>query len=230
MRRSQQMIIKQSHNKGFTLIELLIAMLISGVVITAIYSAYQSNMKAHITQQRVVDMQQNIRAILFYMARDIQMAGYDPDNGKAGAGIINAESTTITFSMDTNENGTLDTGETITYDVDINNNLTRDNGTNTPVLGQNVNVLDFVYLDKDGAVLPDIDANGVVDEMSDIISIQISVLIQDGDSISQLAQNFTNNKIYNNQQGTVLADYSAIPDKFKRRLYSTEIKCRNFGL
>lgn len=217
--------ISLQSNKGFTLIEILIVMLISSVVIGAVYSAYQSNLSAYITQQRVVYMQQNIRAVVFYMTRDIQMAGYDPDEGKANAGIIDARADSITFSMDLNQSGTLDAGETVVYT--LNGSDLERNGI---VVCADMNALDFVYLDGDGNILPDGDGDGVVDDMAHIISVQISVLLQDGDTISPLAHTFVNDRIYTNQQGTLLKDYSAAPDEFRRRLYSTTIKCRNLGL
>ncbi|MBT3175697.1 MAG: prepilin-type N-terminal cleavage/methylation domain-containing protein [Desulfobacula sp.] len=216
---------KTEHSKGFTIIELLIAMLISSIVIASIYSAFQSNLSSYTTQQRVVGMQQNSRAISFYITRDIMMAGYDPGDVKADAGISDARSGSITLSADLNENDAIDANETITYTV-VGTDLTR-NGT---VLSKNVNILNFVYLDKDGTVLTDSDGDGVVDDMSDIVSIQISVIVQEGDKISQLAQNYTNNKTYYNQQGTVLLDKSAAPDLLRRRLYTAQINCRNLGL
>lgn len=67
------------HNaKGFTLIEMLLAMAASLVVLVAIYSAYVNHQRSHVTQQLVVDMQQNARAAMSLMKREIRMAGYDP--------------------------------------------------------------------------------------------------------------------------------------------------------
>lgn len=211
--------------KGFTIVELLIAMLISSIVIAAIYSTFRSNLSSYITQQRVVGMQQNNRAVFFYITWDLMVAGYDPGDTKAGAGITDAQSGSVTFSADLNDSNAIDAGETITYAV-AGTDLTR----NGIILSKNVNILNFVYLDKDGTVLADADADGVVDNMSDIVTIQISVIVQDGDQISQLAQNYTNNKTYHNQQGTVLLDKSGAPDLFRRRLYSAQINCRNLGL
>ena len=64
--------------KGFTLVEMLIAMAASLVVMAGIYSAYQSHQRSHVTQQLVVDMQQNARAAMSLMKREIRMMGYDP--------------------------------------------------------------------------------------------------------------------------------------------------------
>jgi type IV pilus assembly protein PilW len=64
--------------RGFTLIEMLMAMAAGLVVLIAIYSAYQNHQRSHVTQQLVVDMQQNARAAMALMKREIRMMGYDP--------------------------------------------------------------------------------------------------------------------------------------------------------
>ena len=63
---------------GFTLVELMITMLLSLVVLTGIYEVFQAQQKAHATNTKVVEMQQNTRAALAIMERDIRMAGYSP--------------------------------------------------------------------------------------------------------------------------------------------------------
>ena len=62
---------------GFTLIELMIAMAIAGLVFTAVYAAFGSQMRTHAGQQMTVEIQQNIRAAFTLMQHDIRMAGYD---------------------------------------------------------------------------------------------------------------------------------------------------------
>jgi len=61
--------------RGFTLIELLIAMALSGIVISAIYSLYISQNKSYAIQNQIVEMQQNARVAMNMMVREIRMAG-----------------------------------------------------------------------------------------------------------------------------------------------------------
>ncbi|MBT8332285.1 MAG: prepilin-type N-terminal cleavage/methylation domain-containing protein, partial [Deltaproteobacteria bacterium] len=75
--RERDMKAISDNSKGFTLVEMLIAMAASLVVLTGIYSAYQSHQRSHVTQQLVVDMQQNARAAMSLMKREIRMMGYD---------------------------------------------------------------------------------------------------------------------------------------------------------
>ena len=65
-----------SKNKGVTLIELLIALVISGVLIAALYRAFISQQKIYSVQEQVADMQQNVRVSINRMMREIRMAGF----------------------------------------------------------------------------------------------------------------------------------------------------------
>ena len=67
-----------TRNAGFTLIELLIAMAIGLIAVTVIIQVYASMQASNTTQKLVVEMQQNARAALVLMKRDIRMAGHDP--------------------------------------------------------------------------------------------------------------------------------------------------------
>jgi len=72
------MLKKELNNKGFTLLELMIAMAIAGIVAAAILMAFNSQQKTQVTQQLVVEMQQDLRAALYLMQQDVRMAGHDP--------------------------------------------------------------------------------------------------------------------------------------------------------
>ena len=65
-------------HKGFTLIELMISLAAASIVTAGIYGFYHVQQKSHAAQQLVVEMQQNIRATMSLMKREIRMVGYDP--------------------------------------------------------------------------------------------------------------------------------------------------------
>jgi prepilin-type N-terminal cleavage/methylation domain-containing protein len=65
-----------SKNKGVTLIELLIALLISTILIAALYQAFVGQRKTAAVQEQVADMQQNVRVAINKMMREIRMAGF----------------------------------------------------------------------------------------------------------------------------------------------------------
>jgi prepilin-type N-terminal cleavage/methylation domain-containing protein len=63
-------------NKGITLIELLVALVISGVLVGAIYRTFIGQQKTYTVQEQVVDTQQNVRSSINRMMTEIRMAGF----------------------------------------------------------------------------------------------------------------------------------------------------------
>ncbi|UCG79761.1 MAG: prepilin-type N-terminal cleavage/methylation domain-containing protein, partial [Desulfobacterales bacterium] len=192
-------------NQGFTLTELLVAMTISGIVAAGIYSTFYSQQKSYTTQEQVAAMQQNLRGAMFLLEREVRMAGHDP-TGEATAGLVTAQTNSLRFTMDlTDDTGTGspdgdigDVNEDITYalfdaDGDGDNDLGRDdvNGSGNNIVAENIDALDFVYLNKDG------DPTAT---LSEIRSVQISVLARAG----RVDPGYTNSNVYENQRGDTI--------------------------
>ncbi|WP_028581422.1 prepilin-type N-terminal cleavage/methylation domain-containing protein [Desulfogranum japonicum] len=89
---------------GFTLVELMITMVIASLISAALYSAYISQQRSQTAQDQIVEMQQHLRGGVNFMVRELRMAGCDPQL-TADAGIVAATSTTVTFTLDVNDNG-----------------------------------------------------------------------------------------------------------------------------
>ena len=68
-------------NKGVTLIELMIVLVIAGILVGGIYTLFTTQQRSYFVQDQVAGIQQDARAVLSIMARDIRMAGF-----VAGAG------------------------------------------------------------------------------------------------------------------------------------------------
>jgi prepilin-type N-terminal cleavage/methylation domain-containing protein len=68
-----------THNRGFTLIELMIALLITAILVAGGYSLLITQQRTYILQDQVVGVQQDARAALTIMARDIRMAAMMTD-------------------------------------------------------------------------------------------------------------------------------------------------------
>lgn len=68
--------LKKTGSKGFSLLEALVAMILAGIVITAIFKIYVNQHKSWNQQEEIIDMQQNARAAIDELSRQIRMAGY----------------------------------------------------------------------------------------------------------------------------------------------------------
>jgi type IV pilus assembly protein PilW len=194
--------------KGFTIVELLVAMAISLVVMAAIYSTYQSQQHSYIIQDQVAAAQQNLRAAMYTMTRDIQMAGFDPTYGVTPNrnlfGITTAGVDTVAFTADLARNAT-PAGQDITYSVNAAHELTRNAGGNAQVLAKNIYGLGLAYAydaGADGAM--DLSANNhivwAVDTDGDL-KLDLS-LDTDDDGIIALNDDTNDDKTI---EGTVLA-------------------------
>ena len=225
------------HNtKGFTLIELCVAMAISAMVMASIYSAYQAQLRSHITQQMVVEMHQNARAAMFAMESEIRMAGYDP-TGNADATVLFADDTQLVFTSDQSNpgpDGVISTSpldepaEMIRYTLS-GGNLGRQTYTNpVEVVAENIEVLNFVYLDENGLRLPT-PMNPGDPNLALIRSVQVTLIAKSGPGANPAAlmMKHTDNRTYQNQQGDqILVNPN---DEFRRLLFTTDVKCRNLG-
>ena len=62
--------------KGFTLIELLIGVVLSSIVVLALYNLLTSQNRVYALQDDVSEMQQNLRVATEKISRDLTMAGF----------------------------------------------------------------------------------------------------------------------------------------------------------
>lgn len=221
---------------GFTLLELLVALCLSVITLSAVYVVYLSQQKTSLVQEAVAATQQNLRTAMYFLERDIRMAGCNP-SGSAPAGIITASSSSLRFTMDVRggegdgldndhdglvdepdefyDGDCLDAEEDVAYSLgDSDGNGVSDLLRNGVPVAQNVEVMDLVYLRDDGgiAVLPE-----------QVRYVEVSLVARTG----QIDRDFTDTTNYVNQSGTVIL--AAPGDHFRRRSLSVRIKCRNTG-
>jgi len=199
-----------TNEKGFTLIELLIAVVISLIVMAGTYLAFEFQHRAYITEEEVTEMQQNLRAAMLILERDIRRAGFDPTT-IAKATIIDATAISITFTLDENVDQTLDAngdgmfdnGEAFTYtlydstiDADTElDDLGRDpdgitgisdtNGTSGgnatyQVVAENIEAVEFIYTLADGT------RTTTPGNLNEIRAIQVWLLARTSREISDM--------------------------------------------
>ncbi len=214
-------------DQGFTLIEMLISLLIGTILVSAIYAAFQAQQRVLLVQNGVVETQQNARAIIETVTRDVQMAGYDPELSGL-FGITKAGLTELTITKDTTGDGSLTSGEkeTVAYTFDAESNgeasdsdgdsFYRDNDDDNGSLAvaDNIQAIEFIYLDEN---------ENETSILSNIRSVQISILAR----TSREDYRFTNNETYTSAGDKTWGPYG---DHYRRRLITALVHCRNMGL
>ena len=219
-------------NQGFTMVELLVAMVVALLALGAIYSTLLNQHKSYVVQEETSAMNQNLRIALFYMQREIRMAGCDP-TGNANARIKTANATSINFTEDVggdldgsdSDGDTDDANEDITYCLKANN-LVKNTGGGNQMVVQNIDALDFVYLDGSSppGVLNPKGSDVAEENIDQIRSVEITMVART--DRTTLAS--PNNNAYFNQRGWQILEPQN--DNFSRRSLTVWIKCRNLGL
>ena len=204
-----------SNKSGFTLVELLVAAAVAGILGTGIMSLYINNSRTYETQNLVTEAQQNIRAGMNALTRDIQMAGFDPDK-IASAGFLQAGTDSLQVTMDLDRNGTIASGdENVTYAINGSGDLDRNGDT----VAENVTALGFAYsidADNDGEL--DADDNGTPGDLTDDRLIWAVIgangnwwdLDTDGDGNIALADDSDGDDLINGVDTGVAADLDDI--------------------
>ncbi|WP_020587601.1 prepilin-type N-terminal cleavage/methylation domain-containing protein [Desulfobacter curvatus] len=234
-----------NNQKGFTLIELMMTLVIGAMIAGAAYATYIFQQKSYYTQDQVAEMQQNLRAALYSVIKEIQMAGYNPV-GSGNFGITSALAGRLQLTKDEDEDGVFDPEERLDIgftnavssehrDVDGNGipdlstngvpnavNLsiqeysTAGNPGGYQAIAENIQAVEFLYLNSAGTNL----ALTPPVNLSAVRSIQITLLARSEHSDPQ----FTNSMTYTTPSGQNWGPYN---DNFRRRLLTTTIKCRN---
>jgi type IV pilus assembly protein PilW len=215
-------------NKGFTLIELMIAMFLSIMVISGIFALFRNQVAIHNTERLVVSMQQNVRAAVSFMERDIRLAGSDP-SGTSGAAFLSANEAQLQFQTDMDEDGLIGASETVTYALS-GNNLVRGTAVPfiaaaAPVVARNIDALNFDYFDSAGNNISDKSLIPWVVPVNQIARVEVSIVARSGDAIPGLFIKRMDSKVYRNQSGDQIL--AAQNDFFRRMQITTDIDCRN---
>lgn len=234
---------RRNQQQGFSLIELLVAMAMLGIVMGAIYSTYKSQQDSYVAQEQVVEMQQNLRASLYQLSRDLRAAGYNPAKNPGIEGFrteipeeegeaspeTSTSATSLALTADLDMDGSIDADD---HTEQLAYRFNQPSGTlekfmydtatttwNWQTVADNIDAVDFVYLDGEGSPIdPATDTN-----LPLIRSVQIAIVARTGRS----DRDFSGTPAYLNKQGEeILAEQS---DNYRRRLLTTTIFCRNMG-
>ena len=152
---------RRPHARGFSSMEVLAGLGLTLILLAAVYSFQQAQLKAFSTQQVYSDSQNVTRSVIDLMAHELRMACYDPGTAinKSGGpckpdvkqGIIEATPTRIHFQQDLNGDNVIGApGEDVTYDLS-NGTIRRTDGLAEPVVlasGVPTGGLSFLYFDN----------------------------------------------------------------------------------
>lgn len=237
-----------NNQKGFTLIEMMMALVIGAMITAATYATYSFQQKVYYTQDQVAEMQQNIRAALYIIIEEIQMAGYDPE-GSGNFGITSALAGRLQLTEDEDADGIFDpeekrdigfTSAVSSEHRDVDGNGIPDLSTNGvpnavnlsiqeystfgnlggyQAIAENIQAVEFLYLDSAGTNL----ALTLPIDLGAIRSVQITILAR----AKRSDPKFINSMTYTTPSGQNWGPYN---DNFRRRLLTTTIKCRNLGM
>ncbi len=121
--KEKDRLMKIRQNKGLTLIELMTSIAIFSFVLTASMAIFHAQQNSFNAQQAVVEAQQGGRAAMYFMSRELRLAGYDePETRPAGAGFITAGPSVVQFSASIH-NGFDDDGDLLVDEWDEAGNI-----------------------------------------------------------------------------------------------------------
>jgi type IV pilus assembly protein PilW len=125
-------------NSGFTLVELLVAIALGLVILAGVYQTFRTQHDSYIVQDQVAAMQQNLRAAMYLITRDLQMAGWYSNFDRSNHSIVLddadlslANGRPLLFS----ENNSLGTNGSINAGTDALIILKAAEGTDGTILG-----------------------------------------------------------------------------------------------
>lgn len=211
------------NTQGFSLVELAVVLVMSMFIIGAVFFTSKSQERSLSAQDRIVELQDNLRAGITIMEKDLRMAGYDPEcMSPPCTGFINADSNSLTITMkDPQSTGTTNTVTYALYDyqsdgdLDLGRNF---NGSGLQPVIMNVDAFDLTYLDKNGNILS---TPLSTTEMEKVRLVEIAVVAH----TEQKDPSITTSPAFTNLQGTqILAPQN---DSFRRQVIRSRVLCRN---
>lgn len=145
---------------GFALIELVVALALGMLTLVAVYSIYLVQSRSSVVQRDALVMQQEVRAVLDFVVRELRMAGYDPahvnhddDPANDFYGVA-GDADRLIIKADLNGDGRLDDANEhviLSYDP-LALMLRRDTGGGRQPFGQHIQAFSVEFFDDRGSL------------------------------------------------------------------------------
>ncbi|MFH1984688.1 MAG: prepilin-type N-terminal cleavage/methylation domain-containing protein [Pseudomonadota bacterium] len=177
-------------DSGFTIIELMMAMVISLLVMSAIFTTFRSQTRSWVVEQETANMQQNLRAGMYRIEKAVFMAGYDPQNSKKFGFLANLPSpydgdgattdgSNLAMSMDSDGDQVVDgnDNELIAFRINSQNELQihSTGAVRWQTIAENISNLSFTYLDA---------SNAPTATLADIRTVQVAMTATSGTGVT----------------------------------------------
>ena len=143
---------------GYTLVEVVMALGLSLLTMSVLYSIYVTELRAQHVREDILDAQQRARVVVDLVSRELFMAGFDPagvnrdaspDNDFQG---VRLDSTGLHVKADLNGNGiTGDPNESIIFSHDAQTrSLRRNTGGGNQPFAEDIESFQVTLLDQQG--------------------------------------------------------------------------------
>ncbi len=158
--------LRKGGAEGFTIVELLVSIAVFGIIFGIIYSTFIMQRRYFSMQEEITQMQQNVRAAMDMIVREVSLAGYDPTD--AGFYGITYSTSQLQIKADLNGDGDVDdSNENIIYTYDsANYQIDRNTGGGNQPFAEDIEAFNFSYLDSDG---------NATTSSSDIRQVQLTI-------------------------------------------------------
>ncbi len=148
------------NEKGFTLIELVIATFIATVLMLVMAQSFHMQSDAYYEQDMVVPRDENLRAAMYILTKDVRMIGYDFAECQCSV-ITTADASVFSFSTDMDGDGSIGADELFSYYVTdttgdgIGDSLYGKTYLGVP-LAKKISAISFTYFDSTGTQLTNV--------------------------------------------------------------------------
>jgi len=188
---------------GMTLIELMVVMALSLILVGAAFMAHIAQSKMGAEQSRVTAIQQDIRAVIDMIDRDVRNSGCNPRdiNNFLALNATSSGPNSVALNMDLNgDRDANDQNETVVYRLNGNTLERSDQGVSTE-LTDNVSLFQIIYRNANNQVITPSAPGGFLSatDAENVLSIEVTIEMQ-GDVPDANSGQYTTRRITRRMQ------------------------------